>query len=291
MHPSLHARTTPDKPAWIMAASGEAVTYAQLESRSNQAAHLLRRLDVRPGESVALFIDNHPRFFELVWAIERIGAYYTMIPSRLTRDEALYILNDCGAKVLMASAAVPHAAALGALAQGTHLFSVGEPIEGFVDFIAARSGEPCTPVEDEEPGGDMLYTGGTTGRPKGVKAPRPQAKRLVRETRLVTIGWAHYAIDSDTIYLSPAPLYHGAPLRWSMSVQRLGGTVIVMERFDPQGALAAIEKHRVTHAQWVPTHFHRMLGLPEHARSGYDLSSMRVHFHAAAPCPVPLKER
>lgn len=274
-----------------MAASGEAVTYGQLESRSNQGAHLLRRLGVRAGDAVALFLDNHPDFFELVWAVERIGAYYAMIPSRLTAVEARYILEDCGARVLIVSPAVEHAAALASLAPQVQSFSIGGALPGLRDWIAARAVEPAVPVPDEEPGGDMLYTGGTTGRPKGVRASRPAQSRLDRETRLSEIGRKHYGLSSDTVYLSPAPLYHGAPLRWSMTVQRLGGTVVVMERFDAEAALAAIEKHRVTHAQWVPTHLHRMLSLPRQTKERYDLSSMRLHFHAAAPCPVPLKER
>lgn len=290
MHPSVHARAWPDKPACIMAGSGNVLTYGQLDSLSNQGAQLLRKLGVAPGAVVAHFTDNHSRFFEIAWAAERVGARFTPIPGTLTCEEALYILRDCGAKVLIASASVSQAVALGARAQGVRLFSIGGPLEGYESFEAHRALQPATPVDDEQPGVDMLYSGGTTGKPKGVKLPWPVERRLDRPTRLTTLGQSLYGMNADTIYLCPAPLYHGAGLRWSMTVQRLGATVVVMERFDARRALAAIQRYRITHAQWVPTHFHRMLSLPPRIRSRYDLSSMKVSFHAAAPCPVPLKE-
>jgi acyl-CoA synthetase (AMP-forming)/AMP-acid ligase II len=279
MHPSIHARTTPDKPAYIMAGSGETVTYADLDVRSNQGAHLLRALGLKRGDGIALMLENDARFFEIVWAAQRAGLYYSCVSTRLAPPEIAFIVADSGSRVLVASA--PVTAEL--RTPGLIVFAPGAR-----DFAAERGAFPTTPIADETPGTDMLYSSGTTGRPKGIRPPLPEGG-LDQTNALTEFGRSHYGMASDTIYLSPAPLYHSAPLRWSMSVQKLGGTVIVMEKFDAEAALALIERHRVTHAKFVPTHFIRMLKLPEDVRTRYDLSSLRVVFHAAAPCPVEVK--
>ena len=139
-------------------------------------------------------------------------------------------------------------------------------------------------------GTDMLYSSGTTGRPKGVRVPLSEEPFGTPSPIMMRLAGL-YRIDADTVYLSPAPLYHAAPLRFCMSVLALGGTVVVMERFDPEQALALIERYEATHSQWVPTMFVRMLKLPETLRGAYDLSSHKVAIHAAAPCPVPVKEQ
>ena len=163
-------------------------------------------------------------------------------------------------------------------------------VEGYQSYEAARDAQPARPIADPQPGGIMLYSSGTTGVPKGVRHPLPEEPFGENVSALVGLGKALYGFSSDMVYLSPAPLYHAAPLRWSMAVQQLGGTVVVMERFDPEAALAAIERYRVTHAQWVPTHFIRLLKLPDEVRCRYDLSSLQAVWHAAAPCPVPVKQ-
>jgi len=289
MHPCVFAETTPDKPAYIMAATGRVVTYRELNDRSNQGAQLFRSLGLRVGDGVAIMMENHPIYYEVLWAAQRSGLRYTAISSRLTAGEVEYIVKDSAAKAFVVSRAMaPVAAEVASRLPGVTLLMVDAAIAPFGSFEAERAKHPATPVEGETPGGAMLYSSGTTGRPKGVK--RALAGGSLLDSDALT-AWARegYGMDAETIYLSPAPLYHAAPLGWSMNVQRLGGTVILMERFDAEDCLRLIEKHRVTHVQFVPTHFVRMLKLPDDVRERYDHSSLKVVFHAAAPCPVPVK--
>jgi long-chain acyl-CoA synthetase len=292
MHPTHHAKATPDKAAYIMAASGETVTYGQLDRRSNQGAHLLRAAGLGVGDGVAIFMDNSPRYYEILWAAQRSGLRFTCISSKLTAGEVEYIVKDSGAKVFIASAGVAEVALqVAPLIEGVRLYMVDGASAPFVSFEEARSAMPDTPIADECAGGAMLYSSGTTGRPKGVRRAGPQERTPIDAPNgLGVLGAALYGINADTVYLSPAPLYHAAPLGWSMGVQALGGTVILMERFDAELALAYIEKYQVTCAQWVPTHFVRMLKLQPEVRARYDVSSLKSVFHAAAPCPVAVKQ-
>jgi long-chain acyl-CoA synthetase len=292
MYPGTHARQHPDKPAYVMAGSGEIVTYRQLDERSNQLAHLLRGAGLRRGDSIALMLENHPRFFEICWAAQRSGLYYTAISSRLTVAEAAYIVRDCGARVFVTSSSKAEVAAglVGATPDVEVRLMLDGTIEGYDAYEEAVAPHPTTPVPDESQGVDMLYSSGTTGQPKGVKVPLPEGAVDAPSTVLV-LGQMLYGFDEDATYLSPAPLYHAAPLRFTMAIHRIGGTVVVMERFDPEDFLRLIDEHRVTHTQLVPTMFVRMLKLPDEVRARYDLSSLRVAIHAAAPCPVPVKER
>jgi long-chain acyl-CoA synthetase len=289
LHPRLHAGTTPDHSAVIMAPTGETVTFRDLESRANQAAHLFRSMNIFDGDCIALLMDNCSAYFDLAWAAQRAGLYYVCISTKLSAGEADYILRDSGARLLVASASLaPLARNIRHLQPALSILSIGERLEDFDPFEAATARLPSTPIADEANGAEMLYSSGTTGRPKGVKPARVSGP-LNQATGLTDLGQRLYGMDERTVYLSPAPLYHAAPLRWSMTVQRLGGTVVVMDKFEPEEALRLIETCGITHAQWVPTHFVRMLKLPEEARNRYDLSSLRTVFHAAAPCPVPIK--
>lgn len=294
MHPSTHAQTTPDKPAYIMAETGESVTFRQLEDRSNQIAHLFRDSGLKSGDSIAIFMDNNIHYYEICWAAQRAGLYYTCISSRLTAGEIAYIAQDCGARLFFASKALSSVAEElvrdKLLPKIERTFAVGGDIPGYENLEAARAAFPTTPISDQVAGADMLYSSGTTGRPKGVKHPLTGAA-FDEPTALTGLAALLYSMDENTIYLSPAPLYHAAPLRWSMTVQRLGGTVIVMEHFDAEEALRLIETYKATHSQWVPTMFVRMLKMPEEVRAKYDVSSMKVAIHAAAPCPIPVKEQ
>ncbi|MGI9169657.1 MAG: acyl-CoA synthetase [Caulobacteraceae bacterium] len=297
MHPSVHAKAHPDKAAYIMAASGEVVTYGEMEARSNQGAHLLRTVGARAGDGLAFFMDNSPRYFELLWAAQRSGVRFTCISSKLTAGEVEYIVRDSGSRVLVASAGVAEVARqVAPLIPDVKVFMVdgapGADLAPFESFEAARAAFPTTPIADQSGGSDMLYSSGTTGRPKGVRrlSGALADPAIDAPSPLALVGAALYGMDSDTVYLSPAPLYHAAPLGWSMAVQALGGTVVLMERFDPELALAYIEQYRVTCAQWVPTHFVRMLKLPAETRFRCDLSSLKCAFHAAAPCPIPVKQ-
>ncbi|MBW0151118.1 MAG: acyl-CoA synthetase [Phenylobacterium sp.] len=291
MHPSHHAKSHPERAAYIMASSGETVTYGELEARSNQGAHLFRKLGLKAGDVVAILLENHPRFFEVAWAAQRAGLYYACISSKLTAGEIEYIMGDCAAQVLITSAGVgPVVDELPALLPGVKLYMVGEARGPYESFEAARAAMPETPIADETAGADMLYSSGTTGRPKGIKPPltggpidAPNALSMMAEHM--------FGFPPNGTYLSPAPLYHAAPLRWCMGYQRIGGTVVVMEKFDPEHALQLIETYKIDCGQFVPTHFVRMLKLPPEVRTRYDLSSMKSAVHAAAPCPIPVKEQ
>lgn len=292
MHPVHHAQTTPDKPAFIMAGSGLAVSYATLEERSNRIAQLLRQQGCQRGDSIAIFLENNPRFFEICWAAQRAGLYFTAISSRLTTDEVAYIADDCDAKVFFTSRALaPVAAGLPAkLAKvGAFYMMDGETPAGYQSYEDAQARMPARRIADECAGRDMLYSSGTTGRPKGVKAALPAV--AFDQLEGPNIAAALYGLNQNSVYLSPAPLYHSAPLRFTMGTHRIGGTVIVMEHFDAAGALEAIERYQVTHSQWVPTMFVRMLKLPEAERRRHDLSSLQCAVHAAAPCPIPVKRQ
>jgi len=288
MHPSVHAQTNPDKPAIIMAASGETISYGELDRRSNQVAQLLRSKGIGIGDTVALCMENHPWFFCLTWGFQRAGVHYVGISSRLTAPEIAYILEDSGAKLLFGTAYL--APTLDEVAKlAAHVPQLRFDTAGTSSAEAALAVMPITRIADERAGVDMLYSSGTTGRPKGVKIPLPEDPAIDAVNVLVQLSMAAYGITADGIYLSPAPLYHAAPLRWSMTMHKIGATVVVMERFDPETTLATIEKYRITDGQFVPTHFVRMLKLPEDVRTKYDVSTIKCAIHAAAPCPVPVK--
>ncbi|GAA0941928.1 acyl-CoA synthetase [Nonomuraea longicatena] len=292
MYPGAVAAVTPDKPAVIMAGSGEIITYRRLDEESNRLAHLFRSAGLKPGDHIAFMLPNHPLFLVVAWAAHRSGLYYTAISSRLRPDELAYIVDNCGAQAFITSAGLAEVA--GAIVARTPAVRVRLMTDGVADgfdsFERAVAEQPPTPIADECQGADMLYSSGTTGRPKGVK---PNLGLAPLDTPGPLFGLVSLLFDPgpDNVYLSPAPLYHAAPLRYCMTFQRLGATIVVMERFDPERYLELVEKYRVTHTQLVPTMFIKMLKLPPETRNRYDVSSLRCAIHAAAPCPVPVKER
>ena len=287
MHPFVHAATAPDRPAIIMAGSGATMTYGELDARSNQIAQLMRRHGLQRGDTVALMLVNSLDYLAICWGVQRAGLVYVAMSTKLNADEASHILVDSGAKLLIASAALGAVAGPASAAVAAR-YAVGGMITGFADLGAAIADLPTTRIADESSGRDMLYSSGTTGRPKGVRGPLPEGPLDQVDSLSGLVGML-YGWEPGMRYLSPAPLYHAAPLRYCMSVHRYGGTVVVMEKFDPEAYLALVEKYRITHSQLVPTMFVRMLKLPEDVRSRYDLSSLKVAIHAAAPCPVDVK--
>lgn len=294
MHPSIHARQTPDKAAYIMASTGEAVTYKELDDRSNQVAQLIRASGLKFGDAIAICMENNRSYFEICWGAQRSGIYFTCISSRLTAGEVAYIAKDCNAKLIFISKGLEK---LGTELVEQNLipgverrFAVDGDIPGFESYEAARDALPATRIADEIAGTDMLYSSGTTGTPKGIRHALTGAP-IDEPSQLAGLAQLLYKFTENSIYLSPAPLYHAAPLRWCMTSQRLGGTVVVMEHFDAEQSLKLIEKYKATHSQWVPTMFVRMLKMPEDIRLKYDVSSLEVAIHAAAPCPVPVKEQ
>src|SRR3984885_2233842 len=294
MHPGIHAKSNPDKAACIMAATGKVVTYRELDYESNRAANLLRSLGLKPGDTIALFAENHLRYHQVLWAAQRSGLYYTAISSRLTAEEAAYIVNDSGAKVFITTHAMADVAgqmdAAELIPRTIKRYMMDGTIANYQSWEDAVVSQPTTPIADETEGAAMLYSSGTTGKPKGVKH-RLSGQPLGAPNPIGMLLAGLYQASPEMIYLSPAPLYHSAPLQFTMAVHRIGGTVIVMEHFDAEQSLALIEKYRVTHAQMVPTMFIRMLKLPEPIRNKYDHTSLKVVIHAAAPCPIAIKEQ
>ncbi|HEY1971892.1 MAG TPA: acyl-CoA synthetase [Pseudonocardia sp.] len=293
MYPRTHALTNPDKVAARLVETGEQLSYAELEERSTRLAHLLREAGLRRGDVVALLSNNDLRCFEVYWAAMRSGLYITAVNHHLVADEVAYIVNDSGAKALVASAAKGElAAAIVALTPSVELrLAFGGEVAEHGDYAKALASASAEPLVDEPSGAPMLYSSGTTGRPKGVRPPLPE--RQVHQPGEMVVGLAGsvFGMDADSVYLSPAPIYHAAPLRWSGAVQALGGTVIMTERFDAERTLAAIEDHRVTAGQFVPTMFVRMLKLDEEVRTRYDVTTLKLAIHAAAPCPVDVKHK
>jgi acyl-CoA synthetase (AMP-forming)/AMP-acid ligase II len=276
-----------------MAGSGEVVTFAQLNDRSNQLAQLLYGRGLRPGDGMSIFMENNARYLEAAWAAQRSGLYFTAISSRLTPPEVEYLLDDSGSHALVTSRALGSVAAEAVRRLPrlhTRLMCHGA-VEGFEPYEEVVAAQPARPLSDEREGADMLYSSGTTGRPKGIRRPLPVIPAGQAPDPVTLLCQGLYGATSDSVYLSPAPQYHSAPLRFSMAMQRIGCTVVIMEHFDPEEYLTAIERYRVTHTQLVPTMFVRMLKLPEEIRRRYDVSSLRCAIHAAAPCPVPVKRQ
>jgi long-chain acyl-CoA synthetase len=291
MYPGAHAANDPEKPAVIMAGSGRVLTYGQLEDRSARLARALHDLGLRKGDVFAMIADNTPEALEIYWAALRSGLYVTAVNHNLAPDEAAYIVGDCEARVVIASHGV------GALAEAIvdltdaveHRFAFGGEVAGHASYeqLIASAGEPLAEMPR---GGDMLYSSGTTGRPKGVKPPLLPISVTEPGDPLVGLLGAVFGITSADVYLSSAPIYHAAPLRWCGAIHAYGGTVVMMEKFSAESALDAIAEHGVTVLQMVPTMFVRMLQLPEATRSAHDTSTLRLAVHAAAPCPPEVKQ-
>ena len=295
MYPGTFAASAPERPAVVVAETGETLTYAELDRESTRLARALSEQGLRRGDVVAMLADNTPWAFVVYWAAQRSGLYITAINHHLAPDEAAYIVDDCGARVLVVAGQRPAlrelAAALTDRTPGVeHRLSLDGALEGHEDGAALLAATSAEPLADQPRGTDMLYSSGTTGRPKGIKPSLPDRQVDEPGDLMLAVFGRLYGFGEDTVYLSPAPVYHAAPLRYGGMIHSTGGTVVMMRRFDPEGALAAIAQHGVTHGQFVPTMFVRMLKLPQETRDRYEVSSLRIAIHAAAPCPVEVKQ-
>jgi long-chain acyl-CoA synthetase len=294
MYPGKYAASHATHPAVIMAGTGETITYGELEARSNRLAHLLRAKGLGRLDHYSIYMENNARYVECCAAGERSGHYYTCVNSFLTVEELAYILNNSQSKVLITSQAKREVAlAALPLSPGIELCLIvdGEGDGGRVlNLDRATDGLPATPIADESLGTAMLYSSGTTGRPKGILRPLPEGPP-VHHLPIFDFLVKLWQYRECMIYLSPAPLYHSAPQAAVGLTIRTGGTAIIMERFDAEHYLQLVEKYRVTHSQLVPTMFSRLLKLPDEVRRRYDLGSLEIAIHAAAPCPVQVKEQ
>jgi acyl-CoA synthetase (AMP-forming)/AMP-acid ligase II len=285
-YPGAHAVARPDHPAVVMAGSGETVTYRQLDERSNQLARLWHERGLRRGDHVAIVLANHVRYLEVVWAALRSGLYYTTVNWHLTAPEVAYIVGDCGARSVVTSAELADRVA--DLSPEIPLVLDGD-LPGWERYEQVVGAQPAAPLAEEPEGAGMPYSSGTTGRPKGILFPLPD--RTVHDEHPIVRHAGPLGNGPADVYLSPAPLYHTAPVVTCSLAQRVGATVVVLERWDPEACLAAIDRYRVTSVQMVPTMFVRLLKLPAEVRDRYDVSSLRLVTHAAAPCPVDVKRR
>ena len=286
MYPGLHARSRPEHPAIVMAGSGEIVTYRELDERSNRLAHLWHERGLRRGDHVAILMENHPRYFDAVWAALRSGLYFTPVNWHLTAPEVAYVVQDCGARSVVASASM--ADKLTDFRVDIPLMIGGE-IDGWERYEDAVGSQPCTPLDHEPEGAGMYYSSGTTGRPKGILFPLPD--RTVHDDHPLVTFKSPIGMNEGNVYLSPAPMYHTAPVVSCSMAHRVGATTVILERWDAEACLRAIERYRCDRAQFVPTMFVRMLKLPDAVRDRYDVSSLGQITHAAAPCPVEVKRR
>ncbi|MGE3692617.1 MAG: acyl-CoA synthetase [Novosphingobium sp.] len=283
------AQSHPGKPAAIRTATGEQRTFGELDARSNRLAQLLHAAGLRRGDHVAMFVDNCLEFFDIAFACMRSGLYLTAVNRYLPAAEAAWIVDDCDARVLIASAALKESGELGRLSPRCEVkLAVAGDMPGFEPFEEAIARYPAERLSEEWLGALMLYSSGTTGKPKGIKRPLAEVSPELGNPGVTNIT-NMFAVDETSIYLCPAPLYHAAPAGFTQGTILSGGTVVLMDRFDEEQALALIERYRVTHSQWVPSMFVRMLKADPALRSRYDLSSHRCAIHAAAPCPQQVK--
>ena len=293
MYPGIWAEQKPHHVAVIDATSDERLTYGQLNEQSNQFAQLMYARGLRSGDHISVFMDNNLVYFVVIWAALRSGLYVTTVNRYLTGEEAAYIVDNSESRVLVAAHNLASIAEEipAQTSNCESYFAVDGAIHGFEDFYGAINAFPAEPLAAEPAGALMLYSSGTTGRPKGILRPLPEGTVASAGNAVSGLLAGLWQVDGDAIYLSPAPLYHSAPIGFCTGIQAIGGTVVMMRRFDELGALEALEKYKVTHSQWVPTMFTRMLKLPKASLEQFDLSSHKFAIHAAAPCPMEIKHR
>jgi acyl-CoA synthetase (AMP-forming)/AMP-acid ligase II len=291
-HPALLANQHPERPAVIVEPSGEVVSYGEFADRARRVAALFRERGLEPGDHIALCLPNCALFLELAWGAYYAGLLYTACSTRLKPAELAYIVSDCGARAFICSAEFDERAlAIVGDTPGVEMrFSTDGEIAGHERLEPLLEAVMPAELDESWPAGtDMLYSSGTTGSPKGIK-PTPTGKRIGDPMIIGVILQQFLDLRPGDVYLSPAPLYHAAPLRFCAAALQIGATVVVMKRFDPGGFLEIVERHSATHSQLVPTMFVRLLRLDAEQRDR-DISSLRAVVHAAAPCPVEIKRQ
>jgi len=280
-----------DRVAVLMADTGESLTFAELEANSARLARLWHAAGLRQGDHVALMMGNHLRFMEIYWAAMRSGLFFTTVNAFLTQHEVDHIVRDSGARAVIVDAAVgEQAAAIARMPDAPPvLHAVGGAVEGFASYEEALAQHPAEPLAEEPMGARLLYSSGSTGLPKAIERSLPGVD--VRLGAQYHGDWLaqNYDMTWRSVAISPAPLYHAAPLSYAAGTHAVGATLVLMRKFDAEPLLAGIERYGATHALMVPTMFVRLLRLPDEVRAAADLRSLQYAVHGAAPCPVPVK--
>ena len=291
-HISVTAAATPDKPAIIMGDTGVTVSYRELDERSNRAAQLFRSLGLARGDHIGMMIENDHQFLEIAQGAMRSGIIFTPISTHLRVEETRYILENCEAKLFVGSRKLAAVAReiVGDIPAIQHFYMINGAEPGFESWEEATAEMPAIPIEGQSVGFPMLYSSGTTGQPKGVLTMSDMVDFGEMNPNVLAFA-SVFGFDENTVYLSPAPLYHAAPLHYNNMVLALAGATVIMPKFDAEQALQLLQQYAITHSQWVPIMFIRMLKLPEQTRRKYETSSLKVAIHAAAPCPVDVKQQ
>jgi long-chain acyl-CoA synthetase len=289
-HPRTYAQLTPDKPALIMAGSDLVLTYRELVENADRAAQAFQRLGLGEGDVIAIHLENQIRYPELCWAAKNSGITYVCVCSQLNVDDTAYIIKDSGAKLMVTSLALADIAqGVARQVPGIHYLMIDGSVEGFIGYEKLIAAEPAQPLRGRRRGPSMLYSSGTTGRPKGVRTPLPDAPPEQPPARFPMLI-QQYGFSPQTVFVNPGPFYHAAPQRFMMSIMRAGGSVVGLRKFEPLPALRALQDYQATHALFVPTMFSRMLALPDNVKREFTPSSLRFAIHAAAPCPISVKQ-
>lgn len=287
------AQSQPDRLA-VVDDRGTEISYGELAAEQNRAAHGLRAAGLGTGDCAAALLWNQPQFLELALACAQTGTYFLPINWHLTAPEVAYVLDDSQARVLVAAERSAPVAAAGAEQAGLGFprrFAVGT-IEGFGNYQEFKSGQPSTRPPDPTAGDTMVYTSGTTGRPKGIRRPLTGADPEALVAQLAEVLSLIFNVPSGpNVQLVTGPMYHATPGALAVTGLHLGHTLVLMDRWEPERTLELIERHRVTYLHVVPTMFQRLLSLPEKVKHRYDLSSLRSVIHGAAPCPIEVKRR
>ena len=284
-HIRTWARYFPAEPA-VISAWGDR-TFAELDAEADRFARALRERGIGPGAHVGIVCGNRPEFAAAVFGSLRSGVTYTPVNWHLTPDEVGYVLDDCEAAVVVGDARWGDtvAEATARCERAVLRLAVGGDIAGFDRWADVLGAVTAGPLEHPVCGNRMLYTSGTTGRPKGVLRPPGYSTGLAALTSA-----PRYSAGTGQRNLCTGPLHHGGPLGFSLVAPLSAGVgAVLMDRWDAAEALRLIEEHRITHTHMVPTMFHRLLQLPEDVRAAADTSSLQYVLHGAAPCPVPTK--
>ena len=292
LHPRHFAKKDPSAPAFTMGKTGKVITRGEMEERINRCSQYFRDIGLQPKDRIAILMENNEEYLIVAGAAQVAGLGYAAISIHLKRSEIEYIIDDCEAVMLITSKKMADMAKelIPLMPRVKKRLMVNGPIDGYESYESVVAKYPTTPIPECIEGMDLLYSSGTTGRPKGVVSSVTDLE-FGTPPAGGTIMINAFELNESTTYLSPAPLYHAAPLRFCLWTLRTGGNLVIMEKFDAEQALALIEKYKVTTAQWVPTMFIRMLKLPEDVRMKYDVSSIKYAIHAAAPCPIEVKRK